>query len=141
MPGGPQCECGSTGCLNVYCASNRLAEEGESLPGFFGVLEQGEIHHRERMRAWLQSLGHAIANVHTVFDADVVLCGPIAGYLDDAEIAQLQQMSAARPTAARRIPDYSGSPRIIRGLCDKYQDATGAALAVVKAHLASLGCV
>ena len=37
----------------------------------------------------------AIANVHTVFDADVVLCGPIAGYLDDAEIAQLQQMSAA----------------------------------------------
>lgn len=141
VPGGPQCECGSTGCLNVYCASNRLAEEGESLPGFFGVLEQGEIHHRERMRAWLQSLGHAIANVHTVFDADVVLCGPIAGYLDDAEIAQLQQMSAARPTAARRIPDYSGSPRIIRGLCDKYQDATGAALAVVKAHLASLGCV
>ena len=141
VPGGPQCECGSTGCLNVYCASNRLAEEGESLPGFFGVLEQGEIHHRERMRAWLESLGHAIANVHTVFDADVVLCGPIAGYLDDAEIAQLQQICAARPTAARRIPNYSGSPRIIRGLCDKYQDATGAALAVVQAHLAVLGCV
>lgn len=145
---GPRCECGSTGCLNVYCSSSRLAEDGESLPGFFGVLEQGEVHHRDRMRAWLDSLGHAIANVHTILSADVVLCGPIAGFLDDGEIARLQDGVRARPAAARRRPDdappgqdgRSATPRVIRGLCEADQDATGAALAVVRAHLDAIGC-
>ncbi|MEE1297029.1 MAG: ROK family protein, partial [Bifidobacterium sp.] len=88
-PDGPRCECGANGCLNVYCSAGRLAEDGESLAGFFGVLEQGEVHHRARMRDWCASMAHAIANVHAVLPADVVVCGPIADYLDDDEVAQL----------------------------------------------------
>ncbi|MCB5513426.1 ROK family protein, partial [Erysipelatoclostridium ramosum] len=34
---GDICRCGSRGCLEVLCSSRQLTEEGESLPGFFGV--------------------------------------------------------------------------------------------------------
>lgn len=140
-PDGPRCECGNAGCLNVYCSSANLTEEGESLPGFFGVLEQGEIHHRDRMRDWLHSLAHAIVDIRAVFAADVLLCGPIAGFLDDAEIAHLDRLVAGHPDASRTAAGDDGgtaAPRITRGLCDVYQDADGAAYAIVRDHLRAL---
>lgn len=140
-PDGPRCECGGNGCLNVYCSSANLTEEGESLPGFFGVLEQGEVHHRDRMREWLRSLAQAIIGIRAVFAADVLLCGPIAGFLDDAEIAQLDRLVAGHPAASRTAAGTDGDdapPRIARGLCDVYQDAYGAAYAIVRDHLRGL---
>lgn len=145
-PSGPECECGANGCLNVYCSSANLTEEGESLPGFFGVLEQGELHHRERMRDWLCSMAHAIANIRAVFAADIVLCGPIAGFLDNTEIAQLDRLVAGHPAAARPTPPTNADatsprPTITRGLCDMYQDADGAAFAIVRDHLRALSLI
>ena len=34
--------------MDTYCSPETLMEDGESLPGFFSVLEQGQQEHRER---------------------------------------------------------------------------------------------
>lgn len=126
---GDICRCGSRGCLEVLCSSRQLTEEGESLPGFFGVLEQGERNHHVRMDRWLGSLAHAVNNIRTFVPADVILCGPIADYLDDSEIAQLERLT----TCAEHVNPSARNPQVMRGCCVEYQDAVGAAQSLIPA--------
>ncbi|KFI57092.1 ROK family transcriptional regulator [Bifidobacterium cuniculi] len=136
-PAGPRCECGARGCLNAYCSTACLAEDGESLAGFFSVLEQGETHHRARMRAWCDSMAHAVANIRAVLPTDVVVCGPIAEYLDDDEIARLDP-AGRLPAGGTAGGTRADTPRVLRGVGEPYQDAHGAALAIVGRHLETL---
>lgn len=113
----------------MLCSSRQLTEEGESLPGFFGVLEQGERNHHVRMDRWLGSLAHAVNNIRTFVPADVILCGPIADYLDDSEIAQLERLT----TCAEHVNPSARNPQVMRGCCVEYQDAVGAAQSLIPA--------
>lgn len=125
VPNGRPCFCGRLGCMDAYCSPEVLMEDGESLPGFFSVLEQGELHHRERMDEWMQYLGQAIANMRTVIGGDVIIGGEAAQFLDDADLATLQARIAEHCIFSRVFD----SDVVVRlGRCDDDQNAIGAAL-------------
>ena len=66
IPGGNPCYCGQLGCMDTYCSPETLMEDGESLPGFFSVLEQGEQEHRKRFSQWLDYVALAVTNIRSV---------------------------------------------------------------------------
>lgn len=121
VPQGRPCFCGKHGCMDAYCSPEVLMEDGESLPGFFSVLEQGELHHRERMDEWMRYLGQAIANTRTVIAGDVIIGGEAAQFLDDGDLSTLKA----------RIGEhcmFDEDFAVRRGRCDDDQNAIGAAL-------------
>ncbi len=69
------------------------------------------------MDRWLGSLAHAVNNIRTFVPADVILCGPIADYLDDSEIAQLERLT----TCAEHVNPSARNPQVMRGCCVEYQ--------------------
>ena len=66
VPDGGECYCGQRGCMDVYCSPEALTEDGESLSGFFSVLEQGEQEHRQRFNgwAWQRGASHPQHSIH-----------------------------------------------------------------------------
>lgn len=118
------------GSLDEYCALNCLPEDGESLPGFFSVLEQGEIHHRKRMDRWFGYLAQAIANLRCVIPVDIIIGGPIARYFDDADIESLRR----RILAIEHTDDATG-PAVRASRPVEHTDAYGAALLLVQRYL------
>lgn len=91
VPGGTPCYCGHLGCMSAYCSPETLTEDGESLPGFFSVLEQGEREHRERFNRWLDDVAQAIANIRAVLAVDILIGGEAMQYLDADDITQLHE--------------------------------------------------
>lgn len=91
IPGGNTCYCGQQGCMDTYCSPETLMEDGESLPGFFSVLEQGEQEHRERFSQWLDYVALAVTNIRSVLAGDVIISGEAAQYLDDDDMAGLRE--------------------------------------------------
>ena len=126
---GDICRCGSRGCLEVLCSSRQLTEEGESLPGFFGVLEQGERNHHVRMST-LARIARPCGQQHSHIRAGGChSVRPIADYLDDSEIAQLERLT----TCAEHVNPSARNPQVMRGCCVEYQDAVGAAQSLIPA--------
>lgn len=127
-PSGPLCHCGRRGCMGAVCSPAVLMEDGESLSGFFSVLEQGERGHRRRFERWLDGVARAVVTVRSVIAGDVVLGGEAARYLDDADLAALRT----------RIVDLSPFPPCrlaLRTSCDAPdQEALGAALDLLTAE-------
>lgn len=84
---GKLCSCGRRGCLEAYCSSAVLVEETgtdgqETLEDFFARLEEGEELHRQ---AWDRYFGHlvtGIGNLRSIFDADVIIGGEMARFLE-----------------------------------------------------------
>ena len=91
IPGGNTCYCGQQGCMDTYCSPETLMEDGESLPGFFSVLEQGEQEHRKRFSQWLDYVALAVTNIRSVLAGDVIISGEAAQYLDDDDMAGLRE--------------------------------------------------
>ncbi|KFI68333.1 ROK family transcriptional regulator [Bifidobacterium magnum] len=129
---GKACECGRTGCFNTYCSIQGLPEEGESLPGFFSVLEQGEIHHRDRMMAWLGHVAQAVANVQSVLFVNVVISGPVAQYLDEHDMQVLQRAILAHHP---QTSDMLASRQVRTAHHMEHAQALGAALGLVARYL------
>lgn len=92
VPNGKPCYCGRNGCMGVQCSPEALMEDGESLPGFFGVLEQGELEHRERFEHWLGNIAQAIANIRAVLAGDIIIGGEAVQYLDNDDISRLHDL-------------------------------------------------
>ncbi|RSX54984.1 ROK family protein [Bifidobacterium dolichotidis] len=101
VPDGKLCECGRQGCANAYCGLAMLPEEGESLPGFFSVLEQGEMHHRQRMNEWMDHFSTVLANLRACVDGDIVIVGEAAQYLDEQDVKQLYERVCARCASSK----------------------------------------
>lgn len=131
-PGGRECYCGQRGCMDTVCSPETLMEDGESLPGFFSVLEQGERGHRRRFENWLDHVAYALANARTVLAVDVIIGGEAAQYLDDDDLASLKTRIAARSP----FPDPTFEVR--RSICADDQDVIGAALTFIQPYVAGL---
>lgn len=129
VPGGEQCYCGQRGCMATVCSPETLMEDGESLPGFFSVLEQGEREHRKRFNRWMDYVAQAVANIRSVLACDIIIGGEAAQYLDDHDIADLKQ----RVEALSPFPSTDFSLRKSRCLDD--QHIIGAALSLVHRHI------
>lgn len=81
-PEGKMCCCGKKGCLNAYCSTRTLTENGnKTLQMFFeGVRD----HIGETVEQWdqyLEYLAIAVSNIRTIFDCDIILGGEVGGYL------------------------------------------------------------
>lgn len=129
VPGGEECYCGQRGCVDVYCSPEMLMEDGESLPGFFSVLEQGERDHRERFDEWLDNVAQAVANIRAVLAGDIIIGGEAARYLDDADITDLKRrVDALSPFASERF-------ELRKSSCADDQNIIGAALRFVQTYI------
>lgn len=129
IPDGRQCYCGQHGCMDTYCSPETLMEDGESLPGFFSVLEQGERGHRERFGQWLDYVALAVANIRSVLAGDVIISGEAAQYLDDDDIASLRQR------VIERSPFGAADFTLRKGMALEHQDAIGAALRFIEPYV------
>lgn len=131
-PGGKECYCGQRGCMDTVCSPEALTEDGESLPGFFSVLEQGERGHRRRFNLWLDHVAQAISNIRAVLASDIILGGEATTYLDDDELAVIK----TRVEALSPFP--SAEFELRRSICADDQDIIGAALRFVEPFVAEI---
>lgn len=126
VPGGAECYCGQHGCMDTVCSPEALMEDGESLPGFFSVLEQGEREHRKRFNTWLNYVAQAVANIRAVIAGDIIIGGEAAQYLDDHDMAELKR----RVDALSPFPSAHFSLR--KSGCADDQSVIGAALTFIQ---------
>lgn len=132
VPNGRQCYCGQRGCMDTYCSLETLPEEGESVPGFFSVLEQGEPHHRERMHTWMEFIAQTIVNARSVIAGDVVIGGEAAQYLDDSDIAALKSR------VQQLTPFSTDTFSLHKSRCADTNSIVGAALRYIEAYVDSI---
>ena len=132
IPGGNPCYCGQLGCMDTYCSPETLMEDGESLPGFFSVLEQGEQEHRKRFSQWLDYVALAVTNIRSVLAGDVIISGEAAQYLDDDDIAGL------RERVVEHTPFGTTGFTLRKGMALDHQDIIGAALRFVEPYVREL---
>lgn len=132
IPGGNTCYCGQQGCMDTYCSPETLMEDGESLPGFFSVLEQGEQEHRERFSQWLDYVALAVTNIRSVLAGDVIISGEAAQYLDDDDMAGL------RERVVEHTPFGTTDFTLRKGMALDHQDIIGAALRFVEPYVREL---
>lgn len=129
VPGGKICYCGQRGCMDVYCSPEALVIDGESLPGFFSVLAQGEPGHRQRYGEWMDHVAQAIANIRTVIAGDIIIGGETAQYLTDDAITDLKHRVEALS------PFHSEHFSLRKSSCADDQNIIGAALRFVQSYV------
>ena len=132
IPGGNPCYCGQLGCMDTSCSPETLMEDGESLPGFFSVLEQGEQEHRKRFSQWLDYVALAVTNIRSVLAGDVIISGEAAQYLDDDDMAGL------RERVVEHTPFGTTDFTLRKGMALDHQDIIGAALRFVEPYVREL---
>lgn len=91
VPGGKPCYCGNRGCLDAYCSTNALLNQGETLDSFFETLRSGNAKTKKRWLEYLQYLAIAINNLHMFTDCPVILGGTIARYMQGGDIKLLHR--------------------------------------------------
>lgn len=128
---GPVCYCGQRGCMEVYARGDALTEDGNvtSLQQFFDSLHAGNPAAQARFDEYLAHLAHAIKNIRTVLNNDIVLGGDIAALFSDDDIAQLYDRT-------KRIGSFCDDEfDIIRSACAPRQHILGAALTHIEPFL------
>lgn len=84
VPGGRQCYCGRTGCVNSYCTTELLtAQTGGNMKEYFSLLKAGEEKCKEVWDEYLDYLALAIHNLMTSFDMKIVIGGYLGQYIVD----------------------------------------------------------
>lgn len=84
VPGGALCRCGKRGCLDAYCSTQVLTENGRiTLEAFFEALHSGSQEAQASWNQYLESLAVAVSNVRAAYDCDIILGGPPCTYLDE----------------------------------------------------------
>lgn len=132
VPGGKPCYCGNRGCLDAYCSTNALLDQGETLDSFFEMLRTGNRDINKRWLEYLHYLAIAINNLHMFMDCPVILGGTVARYLQGSDIKLLHQFvrnNTAFPTEREFI-------RVT--CCPDSPISRGAALYFIKKQLHSL---
>lgn len=129
VPDGGECYCGQRGCMDVYCSPEALAEDGESLSGFFSVLEQGEQEHRQRFNGWLGNVAQAIRNIRSMLAGDIIIGGEAAHYLDDDDVTTLKKL------VEERSAFHTDHFTLRKSLCLDNQNEIGAALRFVQTFI------
>ena len=133
VPDGGECYCGQRGCMDVYCSPEALTEDGESLSGFFSVLEQGEQEHRQRFNGWLGNVAQAIRNIRSMLAGDIIIGGEAAHYLDDDDVTTLKRL------VEERSAFHTDHFTLRKSLCLDNQNEIGAALRFVQTFIDEIG--
>lgn len=129
VPDGGECYCGQRGCMDVYCSPEALTEDGESLSGFFSVLEQGEQEHRQRFNGWLGNVAQAIRNIRSMLAGDIIIGGEAAHYLNDDDVTTLKKL------VEERSAFHTDHFTLRKSLCLDNQNEIGAALRFVQTFI------
>ena len=106
-----------------------LTEDGESLSGFFSVLEQGEQEHRQRFNGWLGNVAQAIRNIRSMLAGDIIIGGEAAHYLDDDDVTTLKRL------VEERSAFHTDHFTLRKSLCLDNQNEIGAALRFVQTFI------
>lgn len=127
-PSGPQCRCGSTGCLERYAGRQALLEEaGLSTDAGPRELEEafraGEPAALRAVQRAARALGVALAGVVNVLDIPVIVLG---GHL--GQVGELLRPELERQLRARVLSAHWVEPSIETADGDPAPGATGAAL-------------
>ncbi len=120
VPDGTQCYCGRKGCMEVYCSGNYLEQEsGISLSDYFKLLRDGDSACLNLWHSYLKYLAFSIDSIRFIVDGTIILGGIIASHFTDADIETLYA----------NIPQVElCGLQLIRGQCNQYAGAIGAAL-------------
>ena len=132
VPNGKPCYCGNCGCLDTYCSTTALLQEGETLGSFFYGLRTGDLAVRARWMEYLHYLALAINNLHMMIDCPIILGGTIAKFLQGSDLKLLHQFihdNTAFPTEREFI-------RVT--CCPDSPISRGAALPAIKQYLHSI---
>lgn len=128
-PGGRECSCGRTGCLEAYCSTARLSDDLELTPDeFFEGLKHGDARCAAVWKEYMDNLAIGIVNIHTALDCDVVLGGALTQYMSD-HLEELQKC------LARLDPFWDGKTYL--HLCRYHgkSNSIGAALGFIDSFL------
>jgi predicted NBD/HSP70 family sugar kinase len=80
---GRECSCGRKGCLEAYCSTKSLTENGVGdLDSFFDRMEKGDKQLAKIWESYLDYLATGINNIRMIFDTDVIIGGEIDQYLE-----------------------------------------------------------
>ena len=90
VPNGKKCYCGRYGCAETILSMKSLLE-GEEADDFFNLVRTGEAEHTQRWMKFLKRLAIMIGNLHLVVDADFILGGHLAPYLNETDIHYLYE--------------------------------------------------
>lgn len=93
VPGGRQCYCGKTGCVDAYCSVLALTGETMDLGTFMERLDQGDVTIVEGWNNYLDNLAIVITNLRMAFDMEIILGGYLGEYLPKHMITLSQKIA------------------------------------------------
>lgn len=130
-PAGPECYCGSHGCLETYCSANALKKAaGMPVSEFFRKLrttcDSGLL---QLWQTYLNHLAFAIRNLNLVMDAPVIISGYLAPYLEEDDMQYLLDQ------INRSCLFQMTREQLLVGTHGQYTPAVGAALYYIKQFL------
>ena len=133
VPDGKTCYCGRKGCLDAYCSGHALLEYRDEDPeDFFNQVRDDEYLHRRIFNIFMDNLAHAIKNMRTVLDCDVIVGGQVGQFFTVDDMVELK----SRIRMLDSFPDSSF--RLRKSVCIPDQCVVGAALVFVDAFVNEL---
>lgn len=95
VPQGKKCDCGQNGCLEAYCSIARISDDlGMTLEEFFEELSLKNEKMQNLWDEYLFYLAHAIVNISTMLDCQVVLGGMLAPFMEQYFEKLMQYVSS-----------------------------------------------
>lgn len=81
---GLTCSCGKKGCLEAYCSTTVLTEPHfDDVDDFFSALKEGDQYCQNKWQIYLDHLATGINNIYTIFNANIIIGGEVAKYLEE----------------------------------------------------------
>lgn len=131
---GPECYCGSHGCLETYCSANALEQSaGMSAKEFFETLRETKEERLVKIwKTYLKNLAFAMRNLNLIIDGPIIISGYLAPYFTEGDLNYLlKQINAT-------IPFEFPKENLIVGTNGQYTPAVGAGLFYVKEFIDGL---
>lgn len=130
IPNGQPCYCGKRGCVETYCSERSLLTHAqESAERFFSKLRLGEKKEETIWSDYLRNLALVIDNIRMVLPCPVILGGTLADYIEQPDIARLEDTIA-------ELSSFKSQTHILsKAICGKTSAAQGAALHFIIRYL------
>lgn len=132
VPGGRQCYCGQTGCVDAYLAATNLSNLTDgNLQAFFEKLNSGDGECVRTWDAYLDYLASTVNILHVLLDCNIILGGYVGEYMEPF-LADLRGRAA-------RINTFSDDADYLKTCSYKKESiAAGAALNFIAAFTESI---
>lgn len=123
VPGGRQCYCGQSGCVEAYCSVDALEESAnDPLDTFFPKLRNGDENCLDIWHQYLHYLAMTLNNTLMLIDCDIIFSGALRPYLIQDDLELIKQYM-------KELASFSFyEPRLRMGASDQYAAVVGASL-------------